>query len=168
MRRGLVAAVGVMLCVSQPASWAGDADLTLHWSELDRAIRGKKIALVLPDGTHIQGKIGRVETDALQMRVSKTSNRKVVGKGDAVIPRGSVSVIQVTDYRKLGRILGVLGAVGASAIAVAANDIDLYEGTALIAVPAAIAAGTVGLGVAGYYVGKRIDKSVASIRVLPE
>ena len=100
--------------------------------------------------------------------MSKTSDRRAVPKGETLVPQKAVSVVRVTDYRKIGRILCTLGAVAVSAIAVATADIDLYEGPAVILVPAVSVAGTVGLGVAGYYVGKRIDKRVVDIRVVPD
>jgi hypothetical protein len=58
--------------------------------------------------------------------------------------------------------------LGAAAIAIAANDIDLYEGPALCIFPAVAAGGTIGLGIGGYYIGKATDKRVTNIRVLPD
>jgi hypothetical protein len=167
MKLGLVGALGMTLWIS--AARAGEpGEVSLKWSELAPAVADKKVAMVLPDGTSIEGKVRQVEAGGLRLRVSKTSNRRVVPKGDGLIPRKAVSVLRLTDYRKIGRILCTAGAVAASAIAVASADIDVYEGPAVIVVPAVSAAGTIGLGVAGYYIGKRIDRSVVYIRVVPE
>ena len=51
---------------------------------------------------------------------------------------------------------------------IAASDIGVYEGPAIIIVPAVIAAGMVGLAFAGYYTGKAIDKRVVEIKILPD
>ncbi len=169
MRRASLSALAVALWFGPAASWAGEpTTISLKWNELYPAVGDRKIALVLPDGTEIQGKVRQVAADGLRLHVSKTSNRSSVPKGNALIPRTSVSVIRVTDYRKLGRILCTVGAVAGSALAVGASSIDLYEGPALIIVPAVSVAGTVGMGVAGYYIGKRIDKRVLYIRVVPD
>jgi hypothetical protein len=37
----------------------------------------------------------------------------------------------------------------------------------VVIVPASAAAGAVGAGIGGYYIGKRLDRKVTEIRVLP-
>jgi hypothetical protein len=57
--------------------------------------------------------------------------------------------------------------VAAAAAGIAAASYpDLYEGPAVIAVPAVIAAGTAGAAVGGYYAGKRLDKREVEIRII--
>lgn len=166
----LLVMLALMFCAA--CGWArGGApskQAQLKWEELDARIANKKVAFVLPDGTHVAGKVIGVQPDGLRMKVSKSSNRQVQPKGRQLIPRQSISVLQVTDYRKLGRLLGTTGAIAAAAGIVAAQNIDLYEGPAIIIVPAIAAAGTVGAGIGGYYVGKAFDKRVTEIRVMPE
>ena len=142
--------------------------LQLKWSELGPRIEDKKVALVLPGGTYIEGKVQAVEPDGLRLRISKTSDRKAQPKGWQLIPRQSVSTLRVTEYRKLARLLVTAGAVGAAAAIVAANHPDLYEGPALIIVPAVTAGGMAGVAVGSYYAGKRLDKRVTEIRVVAE
>jgi hypothetical protein len=169
MRRAAAITLAVALWFGPAASRADEPNtISLRWSELSTAVDDRKVALVLPDGTEVQGRVRQVEADGLRLKVSKTSNRNVVPKGNALIPRQSVSVIRVTDYRKLARILCTAGAVAASALVVVASDIDVYEGPALIIVPAVSVAGAIGAGVGGYYIGKRIDKRLAYVRVVPE
>jgi hypothetical protein len=166
MNRRLVAALAASLCIGHGTLWAaGPRRVALKWSELAPRITDRKIALVLPDGTHVEGKVRNVVTSGLELRVSKTSDRKVIRKGEQLIPRGSVSVLRVTEYRKLGRILLATGALAATAGIVAAKYPDVYEGPALIAVPAVVAGGMVGVAAGSYYAGKRIDKRVTEIRI---
>jgi hypothetical protein len=151
------------------AAAAQPAPVTLKWSELGPRIAKSKIELVLPDSTALRGKVRGVEPDGLLVDISKTSDKMAHPKGLQLIPRQSVSLMRVTRYRKLGRILctaGVVAAAGAFA-AVAARDSGITEGGVVIAIPAAGTVGTVGLGIAGYYAGKAIDKRVAIIRVAP-
>ena len=142
--------------------------LQLPWNELGPRITGHKVALVLPNGTHIEGKVRDVEPNALHLKVSKTSDRELLPKGERLIPRQSVSLMRVTEYRKLGRLLVTSGALAVAAGIVATNYPDLYEGATVAIVPAVTAGGLVGVGLGGYYAGKRLDRTVTEIQVLPE
>jgi hypothetical protein len=77
-------------------------------------------------------------------------------------------MLQVTEYRKLARLLVTAGAIAAAAGIVAANHPDLYEGPLVVIVPAVAAAGMVGVAIGGYYAGKRLDKRVIEIRIVAE
>jgi hypothetical protein len=158
-----------LLGMGQSLLWGGEPrQLQLKWNELGPRIQDKKVALVLPGGTYVEGKVQRVVPDGLWLRVSKSSDRKAQPKGSHLIPRQSVSMLQVTEYRKLARLLVTAGALAAAAGIVAANHPDLYEGPAIVIVPAVTAAGMVGVAVGGYYAGKRLDKRVIEIRIVEE
>jgi hypothetical protein len=147
---------------------AGAREIQSKWGELAPLVTDRKIALVLPAGTHIQGKVLAVEADGLRMKVTKTSDRKVLAKGERLIPRQSVSVLKLTEYRKLGRLLCTVGSVAVVAAVIASQEIDVYEGPAVILVPTMATVGTIGVGVGGYFAGKRIDRREVLIRVLPQ
>lgn len=169
MRANLRFAASLLFLAGTGMLWGGQAGQSqLRWGELAERVTGRKVALALPDGTRIEGKVRGVETDALRLQVSKTSDRQVIAKGERLVPRQSVSVLRVTEYRKLGRLLVTLGAVGIAAAIVAADYPDIYEGPALIAVPAVVAAGITGVGIAGYYTGKLLDKRVIEIRIISD
>lgn len=160
---------GLLLCAGHALLLAaGQPETKWKWSELSPIVTDHKVALVLPAGTEIEGKVLSVEPDGLRLRVTRTSDRNAVGKGERLIPRQSVSVLRLTEYRKMARLLCTLGAVAIAGLVVASQDIDVYEGPAVIIVPAVTAVGTAGAGVAGYFIGKRIDKKVLYIRVAPE
>jgi hypothetical protein len=154
--------------MSQSLALGGEPQqLRLKWEELGARLPNKKIAFVLPDGTRVEGKVLSVQADGLQLKVSKSSDKKAQPKGKHLIPRASISVVQVTEYRKIGRLVGTAGAAAIAAGILAANYPDLYEGPAVIAVPVLGAAGSAGAAVAGYYAGKAFDKRVTQIRVEP-
>lgn len=168
MTRRFLAAVGALLWAT--AAWAGQAgQVSLKWSELGPRIAGKKIALVLPDGTDVQGKARGVDPTGLWLDISKTSDKRVQPKGVHAIPRQSVKFLRVTEYRKIGRLLITLGTVATAGafVALGARDSGLTEGPMVVAVPLAGAAGTAGLGVGAYYFGKAVDKRVTDIRIAP-
>jgi hypothetical protein len=158
-----------LLGMSQSLVWGGEPrQLQLKWSELGPRVEDRKVALVVPGGTYVEGKVQRVVPDGLWLRVSKTSDHKAQPKGSHLIPRPSVTMLQVTEYRKLARLLVTAGAVAAAAGIVAANHPDLYEGPTVVIVPAVTAAGIVGVGVGAYFAGKRLDKRVVEIHIVAE
>lgn len=169
MTRRLLSAAGILLLAGHGLLWCGEPRrLQLSWNELGPRITGHKVALVLPNATHIEGKVRSVEPDGLRLDLSKTSDRELLPKGERLIPRQSVSLMRVTEYRKLGRLLVTSGALAMAAGIVATSYPDLYEGAAVAIVPAVTAGGFVGVGLGGYYAGKRLDKTVTEIQILPD
>jgi hypothetical protein len=163
----LIAGIGLLICLSQGAAWGGaPQQVRLKWSELDSRIANKKIAIALPGGTAVEGKVRAVQPDGLRLKISKTSNRGAQPKGEHVIPREAVSVVRVTESRWRGKLLGALGAAALAGGIVAAQDIDIYEGTLVVVVPLVTAAGIAGAGIGGYYIGKKLDTRVTEITVI--
>jgi hypothetical protein len=142
--------------------------LSLKWTELGARIADKKVAFVLPDGTHVEGKVIDVEQDGLRLKVAKTSNRRTQPKGTHLVARQAISVLRVREDGTKGRWLGTLGAIAVAAGIAAASYPDLYEGPMVIIVPAVVAGGIAGAGVGGYYAGKAFDKKVTEIRIVPD
>ena len=159
----------VVVALSQSLLRAGEPrQLQLKWSELGPRIEDRKVALVLPGGTYVEGKVQRVVPDGMWLRVSKTSDRQAQPKGSHLIPRPSVSMLQVTDYRKVARVLVTAGAVAAVAGIVAASNPDVSEGPGIVAVPVLASAGIIGAALGGYHAGKKLDKRVVEIRIVAE
>jgi hypothetical protein len=160
--------VAPLLWMSQGLAWGGEArQLRMKWEELGSKLLNQKVALLLPDGTHVQGKVLQVEEGGLRLNVTKSSNRNVQRKGKHLISRQSISVLHLTEYRKIGRLLGTTVAIAAAAGIVAASYPDLYEGPTAIIVPAVTAGGMIGVAIGGYYAGKAFDKKVTEIWVEP-
>ncbi len=158
--------LGILISFGPPLLRA--APMELKWSELGPHVMDRKVALVLPNGTHIEGKVRAVEGDGLRLRVSKTSDRKTLAKGERLIPRESVSFVRVTEYRKMGRLLVTTGAIAAAAGIAGAKSPDIYGGPGIIIVPLVVAGGIAGSAIGGYYAGKALDKRVTEIRVVPD
>ena len=157
-------ALGLLLAFGA-GSAAADQAVETKWDALRPLIANQKIALALPDATEIQGKALAVGPEGLRMKVTKTSNRKVMHKGERLIPRASVSVIRITQHRGLARLLVPAGVAAVSVALVATRDIDVYEGALVVVVPVVAVGGITGGTIGGYYVGKRIDRKVTYIRV---
>jgi len=168
MNYSRMALLGAIFTIGAGPLLAGSPDeIRYKWGELGPIVTHRKVSLALPTGTRIEGRVLRVEADGLRMRVSRTSDRRAVAKGVRVIPRPSVSVLAVTDYCKLARLGFTLGAMALAGGIVASQNINLYEGPVVIIVPAVCALGIAVSGVAGYFIGKRLDKRVTYIRVVP-
>ncbi len=163
MRRGILLILMLLLPV---ASFARTFNLELAWSELESAIQGKNVAVLLPDGVRIAGLVRAVEPDALVMDVRKTSDRALHPKGRTSVPRRSAGTLEMRGRRFLWQALGpAIGAVPgivacAWAAAYANNEGGMNEAlTAICAVP-------LGGGVAlGYMAGRSADKQVTYIKV---
>ena len=156
--------------LSTGAAFAQNSPVAGVWGDLSAQVNGKKVALMLPDGTEIHGKVKGVQADGLQIDISKTSNKKIQPKGLQLIPKQSVSVLRVNADRKIGRVVctvGAAAAVAAIAATVAYNGTGISEGVGVIVLPAVAAAGTVGAGVGGYFIGRAIDRRETIVRVIP-
>jgi hypothetical protein len=146
---------------------ADPRELSLRWTELDSAVAGEQVRILLPSGARIEGKVAAVEVEGLRARITKTSDRRLEAKGEVVLPRASVSVLQVVTHGVGWRILGtaigpiLVGAAGASVAARGAgtvNDLPKYVGFG--------AAAVVGTGIGGYYLGKRAGRKITTIRIV--
>lgn len=162
-RKTFVSLLALVL-VAQSSAFAAAAPVELRWSELNALIFGKKVQLVLPGGANVEGTVAAIREDALVLDVSKTSDKKAQPKGNAVIPRSSVTLLQLEQKRggrrTIGTVLGVLGGVvlGGYVAAKTANS-----GGAGIAVFLGVAAAG---SLAGWAAGGAADHKTTMIRVL--
>jgi hypothetical protein len=136
----------------------------LEWSELDARIKGRTVAFVLPDGTHVKGKVLGAEADGLRIKVSQTSNPKTQGKGEHLILAQSLSVLRVKKSGKKWRILCTAAApfVVVSAIAAAAGDLPEPGASGEAAVRVGVYASLAG----GYILGWSLDKKETEIQII--
>ncbi len=151
------------LLVLQPAS---AADLQLKWSDLAETLRDQDVQLVLPGGGMVRGTAVTVREDALILDVRQTSDRKAYPKGQATIPRTSVSVVNLRRTkgsvgRTVGKTLGVLGGLIVTGEIIGHGGID-SEGAAIAIILGVTTAATVG----GHYLGKAMDERLTVIRVV--
>ena len=152
--------------LGQSTAMAAPRPLELKWSELSSTIRGRSIRLTLPEGATVSGEVIVVREESLVVNVRKTSDSKAFPKGNATIPKGSVTVLSMTESggrwgRKMGSRLGTLSGVLAGTYVVARTA---PSGGAGLAIFGAIT----GAGMlAGYFIGRSADARATLIRVVP-
>ena len=146
---------------------AGAADLQLKWTDLSGTVLDHDTQLVLPDGTVLRGIVVAVRDDVLILNVRRTSNAKAWPRGQASIPRASVSVLNIRRTRgaagrTIGTVVGGVGGLGAS-IAILASHWDLSTGGSV----GILVGMTAGLATVGYFVGSSIDQRLTVIHITP-
>ena len=154
---------------------ARKVELSLPWSKLESHIGQRKIALVLPDGVHLVGKVMAITPDVLVLNVTKSSDPTSHPKGKTSVARAAVSVIQLNETKGSKRALW--SSVGAGA-ALAGGWLlaeGVYhvsgEGQGLWAEPAGagLILGLAGAGGAvGYLGGRSSDRVETYIKIIPE
>jgi hypothetical protein len=160
-----VAFLILLLCSGQSSGRAETKPLELRWAELAPLIQGRRVQLILPEGTSLEGQAVVVRDDALVMDVGKFSGSKSYRKGSAAVPRESVTLIKVRGTRgswgkNLGSVIGVIAGVvvgtyvAATVSSSAATGIPLFLGIAG------------GLTVGGYHTGREIDRRDMLIRIV--
>ncbi|MDP3000749.1 MAG: hypothetical protein Q8N47_24915 [Bryobacterales bacterium] len=151
--------VALLVTAGQIPARAGERiKLRLPWSELGPAVADRKISMRLSSGTAVEGKVLGVEPEALRLHVTWSTDDKVVRKGKTSIPRSSISVIRMGRYSKHWRLLLTPGLpaalLGGMAVGVSMHH---YSPAPQQIVPIGIGV-TLGGTIAGYYLGKRLDR----------
>ena len=154
---------------------ARKVELALRWSELQPHIGQRHVALVLPGGVHLAGKVTEISPDGLVLNVTKSSDPKSHPKGKTPIARSAVSVIQLNETKGSKRALWSSVGAGAGLVSGWLLAEGVYhvrgEGQGLWAEPAGIGLvlGLAGAaGAAGYFGGRSSDRVETYIKIIPE
>lgn len=154
MNKRLLAGFFLLLSVNA-LLFAGSADTRqIAWSDLPTVFH-RNIRIVMPDSTRIEGKAVALETDALAVEVTKTTNVNDYPKGRLLVPRATLRAFEIPNptyhWRILGAVGGLVAGVGALiGFAFATNG----NGVAW--------AGAAAFPVVGYFLGQRADQRVTT------
>jgi hypothetical protein len=153
---------------------AGADEIQLPWSEIAALVDHQKVALVLPDGTMIEGQVLAVEPDALVLDIKKSSDPRAHPAGQSSIPRSSVSVLQLKQLKGNRRWLGAVIGAGAGSVAgwLLAEGVFHVSGEGLNPSRAPVVVGSVaglvaGAAAIGYFAGRKGDQRVTFIKIIP-
>jgi hypothetical protein len=155
----------VVWCMGHAALSAESKPLELKWTELASMIASHRVDLALSDGGIVSGEAIAVREDTLILDVRRSSGTKQYPKGNAAIPRSTITLITLerssgTWGRTLGTTLGVVTGLGIGGYSAAHTD----SGGVAVAVLVAV---TSGLTVVGYYAGKQLDRRSTRITIVP-
>ena len=153
-----------LLCAGPQGLLAESKPLEMKWNELAPLIVGHRVALMLTDGAIVKGEAVSVREDVILMDVS--SAVKGYSKGNGSVPRPSVALIDLERRRgawgrTMGTVLGILAGMTLGIYVAAEKTNSTGAGTATFFGIAA------GMGVAGYFVGRELDKRVTHIKIVP-
>jgi hypothetical protein len=87
------------------------ATLAATWNEAGALTLGHKIAVALPNGAVVEGKVLSLNSESLDLQVSKTSDSQIQPKGKIVVPKTSLHTVKLIKPQKKWRI--ILTSVGA-------------------------------------------------------
>jgi hypothetical protein len=154
-------AVLSVLLVSGASVFAGSTDQRqITWNDLSMILQ-KKLQIVMPDGTRIEGKALAVETDALALQVTKTTNANAYPSGTLLVPRATLKAFDIQRPSYYWRVIGVfVGSVGGAVAGVGIGA--THFGRTTSGGPWAAGAAAAVVPVAGYYLGKRADQRVTT------
>jgi hypothetical protein len=152
----------MLLC--QTGSLAESKPMELRWNELAPLIVGHRVEVILTEGPKVRGEIIAVREDALVLDV--TSRVKGYEKGNASLPRTSISLVKVERTRgswgrTMGTVVGVMSGVVLGSYVVAKTS-----GPFGAAVPVFLGTASA-VSIAGYFTGREIDRRATLIRVMP-
>ncbi|MGO4885813.1 MAG: hypothetical protein ACLP59_34080 [Bryobacteraceae bacterium] len=167
-KRGTAIVVLLVLAWSAPRACAEQREQRqIAWEGLS-AIVGQKVRIAMPDGARIEGRAAEVQSDALAVEIAKTSNKAVYPKGRFLVPRATLRAVDVERSTTHWSILtiSVSVAIGAflAVLAVALHSSGLQSRHP--AVPA-LAAGAVGVPVAGIVLGRKADRRTVTYIIKP-
>ena len=129
----------------------------IAWERTTEAFKGKFILVKLTSGTRIGGGWLSVTSQTFTMSVESSSNKHEIQKGIQTVARSSIAEVRVRNRRVRGRVIGTLaGFYSVAAIgSLVSGSMEALQG------PTGIAA--LGGAVAGYFIGRSLDKASREI-----
>jgi len=162
MSKGIALSLAFALFTSSlPAQAAGERRAS--WEELQSLTQGKTVAIVLPNGVNVKGKVLQVESDKLSLDISKTSDKAAYPKGRVSLPRNSIRTLSLSRRDVKWTIISTaIGLGGGLALAVPVNTYAHNEGDGAPLVVTLIA---VLPALLGFFVGRSIDHKTVTINI---
>jgi hypothetical protein len=158
-----------MLLVADPVQGAKRAEIRVNWDELRqevsrRGLAGRKVKVVVPGEGEVKTKLVRIEEDELVVKANKSTGQWVSAKGEARIPRSSVTALRFSGRQGRGRSIVAAAGLGAGA-AIGVGSLlrtSIGGGKAALGIASSIAVWTV----VGYFIGRTRDKPIPEFRIV--
>lgn len=133
----------------------------LEWRDLPQQVLGRNVSFHTPEGVRLKGRVLAIEQDGMRLKITRSSDRRAFPKGDCLVPRGSITQMEVNKtpghtWRVVG--ITILGALGITV------GVPLLAFGEMPAAAALVMASGLGLG---YLCGWGADRKVVRILVVP-
>ncbi len=163
-----LAVVLIALVVAGPVGAAQREVVKTDWSGFVQQVAARKlqnrmVRITLAGGGETRTKLLAVADSGLVVRATPPTSQWASGKKQATVPRGQIRSVRFLGHLGHRGLLTGLAGFGAglgigAALAASQDAFQISEGPLVIAVPLAILAGAVGVGVAGYFIGRATSR----------
>ncbi len=158
----------IALFVTGPVEAAQRQVIKIGWSGFQqevsaRKLRGRMVRITPAGGGEIKTKLLSVADNGLVVRATPATNQWASGKKEATIPKGEIRSVRFLGHvGHRGLLLGLAGfgaGIGIGAALAASQDVlEISEGPVGIAAGVGIVAGAIGVGLAGYFIGRATSR----------
>ena len=126
-----------------------------------RGLKGRAVRISVSGGREIKTDLLDVAETGLEVRATRATRQWQSAGGQASIPKEQVNAVRFSGRTGNRRLLGTLVGAGAGAgiAAAVATGHDITEGYGVVLIPVGCVAIAVLGAVAGYYVGRSMDRA---------
>jgi len=144
-----------------PPAQAAPRELEVRWSELHTVLAGRAVALLLTDGTKLEGKYAGIDAGSLSIHVTRSSRPASYGREEVRLARNEIQQIRLKRHAGWkARIIGLSVGAGLSVLIVASLHTIANNEGGWSDIYAGVAAGTSCAAVgSGYLIGWAIDRA---------
>jgi hypothetical protein len=156
----------LLLLTSSQSSFAAETKtLRMRWTDVGALVQGKNVTVLTTGGAKYKGRVVAFDAGSLSFENPRTPR----------VNRSEIAEVRLIDYagngRRFGRLVGgalglVLGLVGA--VVIGMNETSSHKDRDKV-LAGIMAVGGLPLGMlAGHFIGRRADREVTIIRVIPD
>ncbi|MEN6601873.1 MAG: hypothetical protein ABFD86_05605 [Bryobacteraceae bacterium] len=154
----------VAASICEPARAARREVIKTDWNGFERRVseqklEGRKVRIQLADGGEIKSRLIRTAGNGVVLHANRTTSQWKTSKNEALLPRDQIRSVRFEGHLGHRGLFAGLASFGAalgvgSAIAISQDALDISEGPFMIVIPAVMVAGSIGIGVAGFLIGR--------------
>jgi hypothetical protein len=166
MLKRYTAGICLMLMLSwcaPPADAESGDQRHVTWDGLSEIV-GQNVHVVMPDGARIEGRASKLEADALEVEIRKTTNKAAYPKGKFLVARATLKAVDVDRNTKGWRITGL--AIGGG-IGILFCTVFLGKSAANARRASLDVAAAAGLTTGGYLLGRMADRHTITYVITP-
>jgi hypothetical protein len=164
-----LAAISLIALSSTDAVCAGERELIkTDWNGFRqqvsaRKLNDRKVRIQLAGGGEIKTRLIETTGDGVVLRANRATTRWATGKKTAFISGDQIRIVRfeghIGHHGLYTGLAGFAAGIGIAWAAAASNDVfEISGGVLPVVIPIVVVAGSVGLGVAGYFIGRATSR----------